>query len=145
MLAVNKYTKDYIDECRAKIDRQLAAYQDLAGKVEAGASGAVAALESFEPIFFNNLVLVLDNFFSNRTRALEGKDGNPLNEVRVLCSSIMLNDNTFCVDSPIKMNPAKSVLGHKVGDPVRLTEADFTRLSAAYFAEMEKRFMETAA
>ena len=79
-----------------------------------------------------------------------GKDGNPLNEVRVLCNSILLNRGRLQVDklpgwpnsagSGIKLPPEKSVLKLDVGDEVRLTEADFARLSKAYFAELEKRF-----
>jgi len=44
--------------------------------------------ETFEPILFNNLVVVLDGYFVYRTRGIEGKDGNPLNEVRMLSHSI---------------------------------------------------------
>ena len=47
-----------------------------------------AAVDAFVPRFFNGLVLQLDYSFVHRTRNLEGKDGNPLNEVRVLCSSL---------------------------------------------------------
>jgi len=39
-----------------------------------------SAIESFEPNFFNNLILVLDNYFCNRSRTKENKNGNPLNE-----------------------------------------------------------------
>lgn len=40
-----------------------------------------AVLESFEAVFFNNMVLVLDSYFTHRTRAIEGKDGNPMNRL----------------------------------------------------------------
>ena len=50
-----------------------------------------AAVAGFEPLFFGNLVVVLDGYFMHRMRATEGKDGNPLIEVRALCSSIMTN------------------------------------------------------
>ena len=44
-------------------------------------------------------------------------------------------------DKQIKLTPERSVVGLHVGDPIRLTEADFERLSAAFFAELERRFL----
>jgi hypothetical protein len=82
------------------------AYRALAAKV-----GDKNALAAFEPVFFNNLVLSLDAHFVHRTRAIEGKDGNPLNEVRVLCSSLMLHDGVLTAEKSIKLVPQKSVLG----------------------------------
>jgi hypothetical protein len=46
-----------------------------------------SAIESFEPVFFNNLMLVLENYFVYRSQTPELKDGNPANEVRVLYQS----------------------------------------------------------
>ena len=40
---------------------------------------------------------------------MEGKDGNPLNEVRILCNSMMNNNNKMCADKTIKFDSAKSV------------------------------------
>ena len=47
-----------------------------------------APSREFEQRFFNDQVLILDNMFVHRLTGIEGKDGNPLNEVRVLCNSI---------------------------------------------------------
>lgn len=91
-------------------------------------------------MFFNNLVLVLDNLFVHRTRALEGKDGNPMNEVRVVCNSLLNNGGKLLTDKSIKLNPAKSVLGLQAGDAINLTEADFVRLSEAFFTAVETVF-----
>jgi len=138
---MKKYPKDYIAACRARVDADLRAYRDGVGK---------AATKDFEARFFNDQVLLLDYMFVHRLTGIEGKDGNPLNEVRVLCNSILLNRGRLQVDklpgwpnsagSGIKLPPEKSVLKLDVGDEVRLTEADFARLSKAYFAELEKRF-----
>ena len=43
--------------------------------------------------------------------------------------------------SGIKLPPEKSVLKLKAGDDVRLGEAAFMRLSQAFFAEIEGRFV----
>src|SRR4051812_756226 len=116
MLAQNTYPKSYIDACRAKTQEQLAAYRALA------ATSNSAALAAFEPHYFNSLVLVLDTYFSNRTRTLEGKDGNPINEVRVLCNAIMLHDDTMYAEKTIKIDSAKTILHHQPGDKVALSE-----------------------
>jgi len=88
--------------------------------------------------------------FVHRFTGIEGKDGNPLNEVRILCNSLLLNRGKLQVDklpgwpnsasSGIRLPPEKSVLGLKAGDEVRLSEGDFGRLSKAFFAELEKKF-----
>jgi hypothetical protein len=39
------------------------------------------------------------------------------------------------------VTPERSVLKLNVGDPIRLTEAEFERLSAAFFAELQRRFL----
>jgi hypothetical protein len=73
-------------------------------------------MEAFEATFFNNMVLLLDYLFVHRLRTVEGKDGNPLNEVRILCNSMLLNDNIMTADKSIKLSPEGSVLKYRVGD-----------------------------
>ena len=77
----------------------------------------------------------------HRSRTIEQKDGNPLNEVRVLCNSMMSNDGVVAAEKTIKLNPETSVLGHRVGDEVRLSASDFRRLSDAFFLEIERKFV----
>ncbi|HYS73567.1 MAG TPA: hypothetical protein VEO96_06270 [Thermoplasmata archaeon] len=141
MLGMKKYPKDYIAACRARVDADLRAYRDGVGK---------AATKEFEARFFNDQVLLLDYMFVHRLTGTEGKDGNPLNEVRVLCNSLLLNRGRVQVDrlpgwpnsasSGMTLPPEKSVLKLEAGDEVRLSEADFARLYKAFFAELEKRF-----
>jgi len=57
-----------------------------------------APSREFEQRFFNDQVLILDNMFVHRLTGIEGKDGNPLNEVRVLSNSILLNQGKMQVD-----------------------------------------------
>ena len=42
--------------------------------------------------FFNNIALVLDRYFVHRIRIVAGKDGNALNEVEMICDSLMKNN-----------------------------------------------------
>ena len=145
MLGVKKYTQTYIDECRSKVNVQLSTYNNLittarnpVGKNETSLNSAI---ESFEPVFFNNLVLLLDALFVHRLRMIEGKDGNPLNEVRVLCNSMLNNNNIMCAASTIKLNPATSVLKYNVGDEIKVSEAEFLRIFKAFFAEIERKYV----
>ena len=142
MLAVNKYPQDYIDACKATVRAQVKAFKALsAAAAKGGAAGAVGkAVATMETVFFNNLVIVMDAYFVHRTRTLELKDGNPLNEVRILCASMITNNGRLAADKAIKLDPARSVLGLDVGDEVALTEKDFDRLAKAFFLELEAKF-----
>src|SRR5437867_3936406 len=141
MLGMKRYPKAYIAACRARVEANLRAYRRQVGRT---------ASKEFENRFFNDQVLLLDYMFVHRLSGIEGKDGNPLNEVRVLCNSILLNRGKLQVDrlpgwpnsavAGIKLPPEKSVLKLKRGDEVRLSAADFERLSKAFFAELEKKF-----
>ncbi|MDD5320091.1 MAG: hypothetical protein PHD43_05650 [Methylococcales bacterium] len=145
MLCVNNYTQKYIDECRSRVAAQVSAYQSLVATARnqavAGRPLLDAAIEAFEPHFFNNMVLALECYFVHRARAIEKKDGNPLNEVRMLCNSMLNNHNRVCADKTIKFDPAKSVLKHRIGDEIKLNEADFIRLSSAFFTEIESKYL----
>jgi hypothetical protein len=142
MLAVKTYPQDYIAECRSAMEAQLAAYKTLVSSADkAKASTVRSAVESFAPLFFNNLTLVLDNYFVHRTRAIEGKDGNPLNEVRMLCSSILTNHGVLCADKTIKYQPETSVLKLQLGDEIRLNEAQFLLLFHSFFSELQQKFI----
>jgi hypothetical protein len=136
------YSQDYIDACRARIDANLRAHRTQLGKVPS---------KEFDIRFFNDQVLLLDYMFVHRLSGIEGKDGNPLNEVRVLCNSLLLNQGKLQVDklpgwpnsavSSLKLPPEKSLLKLRVGDDVKLSEAEFERLSKAFFAEIEKKYL----
>lgn len=115
MLGVSKYTQEYLDKCRSRVAEHVSAYQTLVAAVRnQGAtedSQLNIAIEAFEPHFYNTMVLALDSYFVHRLRAMEMKDGNPLNEVRMLCSSMMNNNNIMCADKTIKYDPAQSLTG----------------------------------
>jgi hypothetical protein len=145
MLSIASYTRDYIDTCRSTVDMTVAAYENLGSAVKTTAGIDLApvefALASFEPAFYNHMVLALDGYFSNRARNKEGKDGNPLNEVRMLCGALMQNNGRLEADRTIKWRPETTVLGYQIGDEIRLTTADFSRLSKAFFAELESKYL----
>jgi hypothetical protein len=63
-----------------------------------------------------------------------GKDGNPLNEVEMLCDSLMNNNGILGDSNVIKLIPDQSIMKLNIGDPIRLTAGDFERLSTAFFA-----------
>jgi hypothetical protein len=145
MLGRKKYTQEEIDQGKAALDRQLAAYKQLV-KAAAGATTddrIAAAVAAFEALFFNNMTLVLDRYFVHRLPGAdyEGKDGNPLNEVRIICDSLINNHGIMRGDRQIKLTPERSVVKLNIGDPIRLTEEEFERLSEAFFAELERRFL----
>jgi hypothetical protein len=102
VLSMSNYSQQYIDECRRQIDAQVAAYKILvaAGADLRGSSKTQfdSAIHAFEPVFFNNMVLVLENYFVHRTRAKEKKDGN---EVRILSTSMMNNNGRMAADNSI--------------------------------------------
>ena len=72
---------------------------------------------------------------------MEKKDGNPLNEVRVLCSSLLTNNGMMVSDKTIKLDPTRTLLKYHVGDKIKLNEDRFARLSKAFFAEIETKYM----
>jgi hypothetical protein len=87
------------------------------------------------------MVLVLDNYFVHRSRTIEKKDGNPLDEVRVLCNSMMDNSGVMTADKSIKLSPDESVLKYQFGDDIQLNAADFSLMSKAFFAEIESKYL----
>jgi hypothetical protein len=144
MLGVSSYEHDYIEACRARVRSQIATYNHLLaavrGQSNAGVAPLESAIESFDSVFYNNMVLTLDSYFTHRLRTKEGKDGNPLNEVRVLCTSLLVNGGALVKDKTIKLDPAKSVLGYGVGDEIKVGEEGFTRLAEAFFAAVERSY-----
>ena len=142
MLGRKNYTQEEFDHAKTAIDEQLAAYGKLAKAIDATADAKVtSALEAFEPLFFNNMTLVLDRYFVHRLRQVTGKDGNPLNELELLSDSLMHNDGVLRGNNVIKLVPAQSVVKLEIGDLIGLSAAQFERLSKAFLSEIESKFL----
>jgi hypothetical protein len=141
MLGRKQYTQEELDNARATIGRQLAAYRKLVKAAEGCLDPSIAAaLSEFEPRFAANMTLVLDRFFVHRLRSVTGKDGNPLNEVELLAEAL-LNGGQLRGNNVIKLVPEQSVLGLSPGDQVHLSACDFERLSTAFLEEIDERFV----
>ena len=134
MLSRNSYPQAYVDASRAAVRTHLDAWEAL------GLTPEVRA--GFEAGYVRQLLLALDGYFIHRGRGQEGKDGNPLNEVRMLCDSIRDDGGVLAASSTIRYRPDSSVLGLAAGDPIDVGVEDFRRLAEAVFDEIEKRFPE---
>ena len=141
------YTLDEVDQAKAALLAQVAAYRKLVKSAtgEKAKKKTVHTVVTFETLFFNNLVLVLDRYFVHRVRGVTGKDTNALNEVELLSESLVNNYGVLRVGPALRFVPEETVLGLRPGDTIALTRSDFERLSSAFFAELEKRFLDVPA
>ena len=131
MPARTAYTSDEIAACRDSCDALLAVW--AANEVQDS---------TFESLVFLQAVVVLDAWFVHRERDLEGDDGNPMNEVRVIADSVVGNAGTLRVREPIRWEPERTVLRFAVGDEVEMSADGFERLAAAYLAAIENTYLE---
>jgi hypothetical protein len=129
MLGRKDYTAEELDHARTAVAQQLAAYHKAKGPA------------GFEALYFNNMTVVLDRYFVHRVRAVTGKDANPLNEVELIVESLMNNDGVLQGSSVLKYVAEQSVTQLKIGDRIQLTADQFERLSAAFLAELEQKFV----
>lgn len=121
MLMVSSYAKYYVEACRANVAGQLASYRTLLAAKPSG-------IDAFERQFFNHMILALDRYFVHRGRTMEGKDGNPLNEVRMLCDAIIENRGRMCANKTIslqagKLDPAIPGRRRDTAEPARFRPA----------------------
>jgi hypothetical protein len=130
MLAQARLPRDYVESIRSGLAARVAAYRKL------------PADDDFETVFFNDLVLVLELAFVHRLRKDEGKDGNPLNEVRLLATSLLTNDGRLLADKQIRLRPETSVLGYAAGDEIAVREEAFQRLAEGFLTEIEARYVD---
>jgi hypothetical protein len=91
MLANNSFSSEYVDSCRARIDRQVASFREVADDLPPDVTVA----------FFNNLVVVLEGCFVHRTRGREAKKDSALKRLRDLTGSIVASAD----QDPVSFGP----------------------------------------
>lgn len=146
MLGRKDYKPEEVDNAQRAVNEQLAAYKKLAKAVEESSDPqATRALEALEPLLFNQMALALDRYFVHRLRMTTGKDGNPVNELELLADSLMNNGGVLRGNNVIRFVPEESVLKLNLGDDIELRAGDFQRLSRAFFADLESKFVSERA
>jgi hypothetical protein len=141
MLGRKNYTREELEQAKAAIEQQLSAYKKLAKAVDGTNGRTPPALEAFEPLFFNSLMLTLDRYFVHRLRMVTGKDTSPLNELELLADSLMNNGGVLRGSNAIKYDRDASILKLQIGDSIELRAADFERLASSSFEELERKFL----
>ncbi len=124
MLPRTGFDRHYVAACRESVG---AAVEELR-RVDAGS------------VAWNQLLVALEHWFVQRIPKLEGRDGNPLNEVRVLADSVIEHGAVVTVPKGIKLRPDTSVLGFAAGEEISLDADSFERLFDAFLAEVEERY-----
>ena len=128
MLGRASYSIDYIRAVHERIGRVLKAF-DKAKPAEPFASEALL-----------DVVLGLEMAFVHRLRGPEGKDGNPLNEVRMVAASVLEFGGVMTQDKTIKWTPEASVTGVRMGDKIVLSRKQVGALVDAFIEEIAKKY-----
>jgi hypothetical protein len=124
MLPRTGYDRLYVADCRESVGA-------AAAELRRAGAGSVA---------WNQLVVALEHWFAQRIPKVEGRDGNPLNEVRVIAESVTEHGAVLVVPKGIKLRPDTSVLGLEPGDEITLDGDAFARLFDAFLGEIEAKY-----
>jgi hypothetical protein len=136
MLAQKTYPVDHINRCRQTVADRVTAYRT------AVANTKPTDRATFEQLYCRDLIVLLDAWFMHRTRAVEGKDGNAANEVRMLAASIIHHNSIFTADTTIRYRATNSVTHLEIGDTINLTIDQTAQLATAYLDTITQRFTE---
>jgi hypothetical protein len=131
-----------VQAARAEIAAQVQAYRDLVGAASKASGMSLvridAALATFEPAFFGNLLLALERRFAGRLPDADARDAAALVEVRLLAAALAEHGGVLAAEPGTAYDAARSVLGLDVGDRVALNADDFEALAAAFLATVER-------
>jgi hypothetical protein len=111
-MSLNPYDCGYIDAARSAFAERVRVFDVLPEDTR--------GLADFEPVYFNTLVVALDHYFARLTDGRDGPESGPLHEIQARSASIMSHDGRVTDDRPI-------------------TSIEFSRLSKAFFDELERR------
>ena len=128
MLGRASYSPDYIQAVHDRVTRVLKAF-DKAKPAEPFAADALL-----------DVVLGLEMAFVHRLRGQEGKDGNPLNEVRMIAASVLEHNGVMTKDNTIKWDAAKSITGLALGDKIALSRKQVGALVDAFVEEIANKY-----
>lgn len=123
MLLRTGYDRHYAASCRESVGAAVAELR----RVDAGSAA------------WNQLVPALDRWFAIRNPKVEGRDGNPLNEVRAIAESVTEHGSVMAIPRGIKLSAETSVLGFEEGEDISLDGDAFERLFDAFLAEVEEK------
>lgn len=129
MLAVSRYAPEYVERCRNTFHATIAA----CGKGLSSTKG--------EPLVTCQLIVALEGWFAQRTRGMEGKDGNPMNEVRLLASSITHHGGVLTIEKGLRLTADSSVLGLAPGDVIAPSLHDLAHLVDAFLDAIERTYV----
>ena len=130
MLSISHYDSAYVADCRSRMERQIRTFRQV------NAECATPGMREFEENTFLNMVLALDALFGHRARGQEGKTGNALNEVRMICGSLLQRSDHLLPDTTIRYDPARAVLGLTLGSRLVITAEGFERLANQFLDEI---------
>ena len=127
-------TPAQIAACRVEMRAMAATWHALAARSEAKARADAEAQ------VFNQMAVALGGWFGPRLPGIEDHHAAPLHEVRLLALGVTSNASYFPSDASLAWQPETSITGYRAGDQIRLTEAVFTRLAAAYLDALAAEF-----
>ena len=135
---MHHYSTASVQAARDEIAAQIRAYRDLVGAASKASGMSLtridAALATFEPAFFNNLLMALELRFVHRPLA---GGGAALDEVRLLAAALANDGGVLARDIP-----GGSLLGLAAGDRIALNADDFEALCAAFLAAIDQEVRE---